>query len=557
MKNENQKLKIIPLGGAGSVTKNMFVYESEKDIVVVDCGMGFPDESMLGVDLVIPDISYLLERRKKVRGIVITHGHEDHMGALPYILPQLNVPVFGTRLTMGLIEVKLKEHQLLKKVRLQTVNMDQQLQLGDFHLSFFAVCHSIQDAMGIILKTPVGIIVHAADYKFDWTPVDGQTFEVEKLAILKKQGGIKVLLSDCLRIEKEGYTLSEKAIGEAFDRETEKASGRVMITTFSSNISRIQQAAEVAAKHHRYLVLVGRSVEQNVEVARKLGYLRFPAGILVKVDQIKGVAPQKLMLIVAGSQGQSGSAMVRIANRDHRFVRITEGDTVIFASDPIPGYSDGVYNLIDRLSDQGANVIYSEITDDVHVSGHASKQELALMLGLTKPEYLIPIGGLLRHQKHLALLAQEMGMPKDHAFILKEGDAVELGPNWAAKVAEKVSVSDVMVDGTGIGDVGEIVLRDRQVLAEEGIFVVIINLDKKTGKLIHPPDIISRGFVFMKESEDLIARSQKIVEQVIAEHSQKQAEKGFIRRKIIDGLERFLYGQTERRPMVLPVIIEL
>lgn len=558
--NENQKnqknmkianeLKIIPLGGAGMVTKNMWVYEYGDDILIVDCGMGFPDEDMLGIDLVIPDINYLREKAHKIRGIFLTHGHEDHIGAVPYILRELEVPIFGAKLTLGLVKAKLQEYEMDKKVQMNVVDSDQKLDLGNFHLEFFRLCHSIPDNLGLIMKMPFGNIVHAADYKFDWSPVDGKPTEVQKLAQLR--GNILLLLSDCVRIEKEGYTLSEKAIQETFEEEMRKAKGRVLITTFSSNISRLQQAVNAAHHFHRKIAFVGRSVYQNMEVAEELGYLKLPENTVIEPKEMKKYASDELVILISGSQGQTNSALARVANSDHPLLQIEEGDVVIFASDPIPGNVDSVYRVIDQLTDLGAEVRYSEITDEVHVSGHAAKEELKFMLGLTNPKFLVPIGGEIRHCRMFAAIAKDMGVKE--TFVLKEGETLKVTENQC-QWGDKIKTSEIMIDGTGLGDVKDIVVRDRKVLATDGMFLVVVTIDKNSQTLVSDPEVISRGFVYMKESEKIIDDTRSIVIQAVKEKIKESQDPNFLRRHLINTLEKYIYRQTEKRPMIMPVVL--
>lgn len=559
MNLENKKevlpeLKIIPLGGAGTVTKNMWVYEYEDDIVIIDCGMGFPDEDMLGVDLVIPDITYLRENAQKIRGMFLTHGHEDHIGAIPYVLRELGIPVYGAELTIGLVKARLAEHKMEAGKNLNVVKADDSLNLGAFHLEFFRLSHSIPDNLGVILTTPVGNIMHAADYKFDWTPVDNKPTEVHKIARMRNK--INVLLSDCVRIEKEGYTLTEQAIQDTFEEEIRKAKGRVLITTFSSNISRLQQAINAAHKYHRKISFIGRSIYRNMEVAQKLGYLNIPDGAVIDPKKINKFTSNELVVLVSGSQGQSNSALARVANGDHPMLQIEEGDIVIFASDPIPGNVDAVYRVIDQLSGLGAEVRYSEITDEVHVSGHAAKEELKFMLGLVNPRFAVPIGGELRHNKMFAQIAKKMGVEK--TFVLKEGQTLKIYPD-TCKYGEMIKVSEVMIDGTGLEDVQDIVVRDRQVLAKDGIFVVIITIDKNSQKIIGEPEIVSRGFVYMKEADKIVSDTKSIVAQAVknAFKDNQELNVSFLRRQLIDNLEKYIYRQTEMRPMVMPVIVKV
>lgn len=553
---EKDVLTIIPLGGVGDVTKNMYVYEYKDDILIVDCGVGFPDEGMPGVDLILPDVSYLLGKGKKnkIKGIILTHGHEDHIGALPYILPKLNVPVFASRLTAGLAEAKLAEFKIPTKVNV--VDTDRSLKLGVFEVSFIHVTHSVPDALNLIIQTPVGIFCHAPDFKFDWTPVDGRFTEVGKIAEAGKKG-IFCLLSDCLRAEKPGYTPSEQMIEETFEREIRNCRGKFIITTYSSNISRLQQAVNVSLRHNRRISFVGRSLEQSVEVAQRLGYLKFPPQQVVKVESLRRYPDKSLTLLVAGSQGQASSALSRITHEEHRFIKIKPGDTVVFSSDPIPGNENAVHNLIDGLTKLGANVSYSEVMEDLHISGHGAANDLMLMIGLTQPHYLLPIGGTFRQMKQYSQLAQAMGYSEEAVILAEDGDRIEFDRENRVKIAGKVEVKNILVDGLGIGDIGEIVLRDRKVMAADGIVVVIVPIDQHTGQITAEPDIVSRGFVYMKQSEKLIEEAKKVVRNCLSPHHSRVIDWQFIRRRIEEELEHFLYQKTKRRPMIFPIVVEV
>jgi ribonuclease J len=553
-KNKGGKLRFIPLGGNGQVTKNMFVYEYGDDIIIVDVGMGFPSEVMYGVDMVIPDISYLKDKRKKIRGIFITHGHEDHIGALPYLIDQLSVPIYATKLTIGLIKVRLKEQNKLNFAQFNQVSPRKQYQLGAFRVEPFQVSHSIPDSVGYAINTPLGTTVHTGDYKFDWTPVDGKTTDVDRLTQLGKQG-VLALMSDCLRSEKPGNTLSESAIQDNFENIIKNAPGRVIITTFSSNISRMQQAFNASVKYGRKVAVVGRSMEQNVQTARELGYLSLPKDGLVKIQKIENVPDKNLVIIIAGSQGQPGSALARIANSDHKWINMKPGDEIIFSADPIPGNQDAVYEMIDNLSRLGAHVYYSDITSDFHVSGHGAQAELQLMLSLTKPKYVVPISAMHRQMGHYSSLAKQSGVTTENILIVDEGGIIEFSKS-GARVAGEVETTNVFVDGLGVGDVGSIVLRDRKVLAEEGIVVVIVTLNKSKNQLVGDPDIISRGFVYMKESGKLIREAQEVVKKSIQSNGRIKNWLA-VKEKVTNDLERFLFKKTARRPMVLPVIIDI
>ena len=548
------KLRFIPLGGNGWVTKNLYVYEYGPDILIVDCGMGFPEENMLGVDFVIPDITYLKDKVQRIRGMIITHGHEDHIGGLPYILSQLKVPVYATKLTAGLIKVKLQEHNLLGQVQLNVLDPATHLKLGVFDIDAFRVSHSIPDAVGYVIRTPAGATVHTGDYKFDWTPVDGRPTDVEKLVKLT-QDGCLALMSDCLRSEKPGYTLSEQEIESTFDQAMSHAKGKVIITTFSSNISRIQQAINSSRKVGRKVAIAGRSMEQNLLTARELGYVTLPPEMMIRQEQAQRLHDQEVTFIVAGAQGQEGSALWRIANNDHKFIQLRAGDTVVFSADPIPGNQDNVYAVIDQLSQQGANVYYSDITSNIHVSGHAAQAELMLMMNLVKPQYLVPVSGVYRMLHAYRELAIASGFEGKNIFLLEEGDALEMDRN-GARVAGRIPVENIMVDGLGVGDVGAVILRDRKVLSEEGIVTVIVTIGKSSGTLVGEPDIITRGFIFAKENEKLISEMRELVRKMITEKPGR-IDWHYTKIRIQDGLERFVFQETQRRPMILPIVVEV
>lgn len=549
-----KRIKIIPLGGLGEIGKNMMAVEFDDDIVVVDAGLMFPNEEMLGIDLVIPDISYLLEKREKIRGIVITHAHEDHIGALPYILPQLNVPVYCTKLAKGLISVKLKERKALLQAKINIIAPGGQFSLGRLKVEFFPVCHSIPDAVGLIIHTPIGAVVHSGDFKLDHTPVNGVPTDLSRLAQIGAQG-VLILLSDSTYAELPGYTPSEKVVGEALEQIIDNASGRVIITTFASLISRIQQIIDAAAKHQRRVFVVGRSMTDNVRMARELGYLRVPDGILGRMDELRNMPHEKTVIISTGSQGEPTSGLVRIANRDHRQVNIIPGDAVVLSASPIPGNESLINRTIDSLFKQGAEVYYGNIAQ-THVHGHASQEELKLLLRLVKPRYFMPIHGEYRHLNLHARLAQSVGIPVENSFVLEDGDILELSPKWG-KVTGKVGTGNVYVDGLSVGDVGGIILRNRRMLSRDGIVVVIIAVNKQTGKLVGRPDIVSRGFVDINESKDMLEESRDLVAKILDHGRRHTAEWGFADSKVRDALNRFYYEHTKRRPMILPVMVKV
>jgi ribonuclease J len=559
------RLRCIPLGGLGEIGRNMMVLEYERDIVIIDVGVMFPENEMLGVDLVIPDVSYLLDKVDRIRGIIITHGHEDHTGSLPYVLPQLNFPpIWATTLTAGLISVKLKEHRQTDKVKINIIAPGEAVTFGRLKAEFFRVCHSIPDGVGVALHTPVGLVVHTGDFKFDYTPVDRRQTDFAKLAELGSQG-VLCLFADSTNADRPGYTPSERVVGEALDTLIGRARGRVIITTFASLISRIQQIIDTAAKYERKVGVVGRSMVQNVTIAQELGYLTAPPGVLLKPDeigQLKQLPPQQAVVITTGSQGEPTSALTRMANRDHRQIEIVPGDTVIMSAGAIPGNEELVSRTIDNLFRLGANVFWGHDTE-VHVSGHASQEELKLMLSLVRPQYFVPIHGEYRHLILHARLAQSLGVPSQRIFVIEDGEVLELSAE-TAEVAEHVSAGYVFVDGLGVGDVGQVVLRDRQALAQDGILIVTITVDRHTGLPVAGPDIVSRGFVYVRENEELVDKARAQVQlalqsspAVSKDGEARQVDWQYVKNKIRDVLARFVYEQTRRRPMILPLVMEV
>jgi len=549
-----QKLRIIPLGGLGEIGKNMMAIEFANDIIVIDAGLMFPQEDMLGVDLVIPDISYLLERRGKLRGILITHGHEDHIGALPYILPRLNLPVYGSKLVQGLISVKLREHRYLKKATLRTIQPGSKFSLGCFKIEPFSVCHSIPDSLGFIIHTPVGIVVHSGDFKIDYTPVDGKPTELAKLAQLEAQG-VLLLLADSTYAELPGYTPSERVVGETLDRIIAEAPGRVIITTFSSLVSRIQQVIDATAAHQRHVFVIGRSMRDTIRMASELGYLNVPPGVLRRFDEIHRFPHNKIVLLTTGSQGEPTSALVRIANRDNSQLRIIPGDTVVMSATPVPGNEALVNRTIDNLFRQGAQVIYEKLAQ-VHVHGHGSQEELKLLLSLVKPKFFVPIHGEYRHLSLHARLAKTLGIPETNIFIMENGNILELDRN-RGRIVKKIPCGNVYVDGLVMGKLANVILRDRKLLSRDGIVVVIIAIDKEKGKIVGRPDIVSRGFVDMKEGETILEQGKDLVRAALERSSGGPPEWSFITTKVKDPLSKFFYEQTRRRPMILTTAVEV
>lgn len=548
----NGKLKIISLGGV-DVTRNMHVYETERDIIIVDCGIAFPDENMPGIDLIIPDISYLKDKMGKIRAMFLTHGHEDHRGALPYILPNLpKIPIYSTKLTIGLAKLKCEDAGI--KADWREVDYKSTIKVGDFTVDFVHVTHSVPDASNLIIRTPAGIVYHGSDFKFDWTPVDGFPTEVQKIAKVGSEG-VMLLLSDCVRVEKAGYTLSEQKIEETFEQQIQKCVGKFIITTTSSNISRIQQAVNVAQRHNRKIVFAGRSIENNAEVAVKLGYLTLPRQLVIKIEDVGRYPGNDVMVLATGSQGQDNSALARMANGEHK-IRINDGDFVVFSQDPIPGSEGAVDALINTLIKAGADVFYSAILDDLHVSGHEAADGLKLMLNLVKPKFVWPIGGTLRQIKRYQKMAKSMGYTDNQIIIPQEGQIFEFD-GQKSRVAGTTEVKNVLIDGLGVGDVGNVVLRDRLTMSADGFVMVTVPVEKATGEIVGDIDIVSRGFVYMKESDELIGQAKEIVRGALKEHPGAVSDFRFLRRHVSDKLEDFLFKATHRRPMILPVIVEI
>ena len=555
MPTSNIPLRIIPLGGVGEIGKNMYVFEYGDDIVVIDCGLMFPDEEMFGIDLVIPDITYLKERKANVKAFVITHAHEDHVGALPYVLPEFpGVPVYASTLARGLLGNKIKEHKLHNNPMVALEPGDE-LQIGPFGVMAFRIGHSIPDAMGIALRTPVGVVVHTGDFKFDHTPVDGKLSDFAILARLGQEG-VACLLSDSTRAENPGYTPSERTVGEAFREIMEPLDGRVIVATFASNIARVQQVLDAAASFERQVVVIGRSMEQNFRIASDLGYLNYDASRIVPKDKLNEVPDNKLVICTTGAQGEPMAGLARMANRDHRFVEIKQGDTVIVSASPIPGNEEYVSRTIDNLFKAGANVFYHTIKR-AHVSGHASQEELKLMLGLTKPKHFIPIHGEFRMQVQHGRLAIETGVAPENVFIIENGTPIEILEDGTARRGQPVTAGYVYVDGLSVGDVGEVVLRDRKALANDGMFMVVVTVDKQSGNIVGRPEIITRGFVHLNEKDPIMAEAIDRVMTSIQNPGDHISEIGLLKSQIKDGVSRFLYEQTKRRPMVFPVVVEV
>ncbi|GBD11779.1 Ribonuclease J1 [bacterium HR23] len=545
-------LRVVPLGGLGEIGKNMLALEVGEDIVVIDAGVMFPEEDMLGVDLVIPDISYLLQRKEKVRGILITHGHEDHTGALPYVLNRLPTPVYAVGLAHGLIGLKLKEHGLLSQVRLHKVEPGQPVRLGRLKAEFFPVCHSIPDAMGLVVETPLGLVFHTGDFKIDHTPVHGGPTDFSILASYARRG-IFLMFSDSTYAETPGYTPSERVLNESLDHIIGEAPGRVMVATFASLISRVQQVLDAAAKHKRKVAVVGRSMVENVQLALKMGYLKPKHGVLQPWAQIRNLPPHQVVIVTTGTQGEPTSALVRIANRDHREIEVIPGDTIVMSASPIPGNETVISRTIDNLCRQGARVLYHR-NALVHVHGHAAQEELKLMLRLMRPKYFVPVHGEYRHLVAHAQLAVQMGVAPENAFVLENGDVLELTPEGGRK-GERIPCGHIYVDGLRLWEPESVVLRDRHLLSRDGVVVAVVTVDKNTGRLVRPPELVSSGFADPHEAQDLLSQASRALQEALDSRRAIPTEWGYLSAKAKEVLEEFLYQKTRRRPMVLPVAI--
>ncbi|NLL76652.1 MAG: ribonuclease J [Clostridiales bacterium] len=552
--NENvSKLKIIPLGGLEQIGMNITAFEYEDSIIVVDCGLSFPDDDMLGIDLVIPDTTYLKDNISKVKGFMITHGHEDHIGALPYVLRDINVPIYATKLTMGIIENKLKEHNLNGNTKRKVVKFGQSINLGQFRIEFIKTNHSIVDAAALAIYSPAGIVVHTGDFKVDYTPVFGDAIDLQRFAEIGKKG-VLALMCDSTNAERPGFTQSEKTVGKTFDTIfTEHKDTRIIVATFASNVDRVQQIINSANKFGRKVVVEGRSMVNIIETATNLGYLDIPDKTLIDIEQLKNYPNEKTVIITTGSQGESMAALSRMASDVHRKISIGPGDTVIFSSNPIPGNEKAVTNVINELLIKGADVIFQ----DVHVSGHACREEIKLIYTLVRPKYAIPVHGEYKHLMAQAKIANELGIAKENIFILNSGDVLEIDKE-EAKVTGKVPVGEVLVDGLGVGDVGNIVLRDRQHLAEDGILIVVLALDQYTDQLVSGPDIVSRGFVYVRESDQLMEEARYVVDEAVHNCLDRGVgDWGKIKTSIKDSLSDYVWKKTKRRPMILPIIMEV
>lgn len=554
MTRKTTKLKIIPLGGLSEIGRNMTAFEYGDEIVIIDCGLSFPEDDMLGIDIVIPDIGYLIRNREKVKGIVLTHGHEDHIGALPYVLKKLNVPVYGTRLTLGLVEIKLKEHRIDTKC-LKRVNTGQTIRLGIFDVEFIRTSHSIPDSCAIALHTPVGVVFHTGDFKIDYTPIDGQLIDLHRIAELGKKG-ILVMMADSTNVERPGSTMSERSVGETFEKILRNSKQRIIVATFASNVHRVQQVLDAAYKYDRKVVVSGRSMVNVIAVAQELGALNVAEDLIIDINEMDQYDDHRLLILTTGSQGEPMAALSRMASSEHRKLDIQPGDLVVFSATPIPGNEKSVTRVINQLFEKGAEVMYESL-DEVHVSGHACQEELKLIHRLAQPKYFIPAHGEYRHLIQHGKLAESLGMPKENIFIGQNGTVFEFSRDYG-RINGGVQAGRILVDGLGVGDVGNIVLRDRKHLAEDGLLIVVVTISRENGRVVAGPDIISRGFVYVRESEDLIDEARNVVREVL-DHCERQRirEWSMLKGGIRDSLKDFLYEQTKRRPMILPVIMEV
>lgn len=554
-KTATDTLQIIPLGGIGEIGKNMTAIRCGDQIVVIDCGLAFPSEDQLGVDLVIPDISYLLEHREMVQGIILTHGHEDHIGSLAFVLKELNVPVYGTRLTIGFTKGKLSEYGVLDKAELHAFSATDKFRLGCFEIEPFRVAHSIPDAVGFAVHTPAGTLVHTGDFKFDQTPIDGQLFDIARLARIGQEG-VLVLLSDCTNVERPGFVPSERIVGETFEQVFREAQKRVIMTCFASNVHRVQQAVDMSVKFGRKVALMGRSMERNMEMAQQMGYLRIPEGTRIRADEIEDYFPQQVTVVTTGSQGEPMAALSRMAVDEHRKIKIVPGDTVILAASAVPGNESAVYRTINHLYRRGANVLYDSIAP-VHVSGHGYAEELKLMLNLVDPQYVMPVHGEFRMLHLYARIAEQMGWPTEDIIRAEIGDIVEVGEDVAGVIGRVEKSGAVLIDGTGIGDVSEVVLRDRQHIGQDGFLVLVVGLSQETGEIVSGPEVISRGFVYMDESVELVEQIKQVIIDKIKNLPGEDNDWMVVQQDLRDAVGKFLYKKTQRRPMILPILLDL
>ena len=552
---KKEKLKIIPLGGLLEIGKNITVFEYENDIILVDCGLAFPEDDMLGIDLVIPDLTYLEKNKEKIKGLVITHGHEDHIGSIPYLLKQINVPIYATKLTIGLIEHKLEEHRLLKSAKLNVVNPGQTVDFGAMKVEFIRTTHSIPDACSLAIHTPVGVVVHTGDFKIDYTPIDGEMMDFGRLAELGNRG-VLALMSDSTNSERKGYTMSESTVGEVLDKLFINCTKRIVVATFSSNVHRVQQIVNSAVKYGRKVAICGRSMINTIETARKFGYIKVPDNIFIDIDMIKSYPDDRLTIITTGSQGETMSALTRMASGEHKKVQITPNDLIIISANPIPGNENAVSKVIDDLMKIGAEVVYNAL-EDIHVSGHACQEEQKLMISLVKPKYFIPVHGEYRQLIAHSETAKKVGVNPENIFIMTNGRILELN-EYEAKLTGTVPVGRIMVDGLGVGDVGNIVLRDRQRLSQDGLIIIVLTMDSVTGTVVAGPDVLSRGFVYVRDSENLMEEIKKLLRAKISEFEEKHiTDWATIKSLLREELRDYIYKKTKRDPMILPIIMEV
>lgn len=553
---QEKKLKVIPIGGLNEIGKNMTVFEYGNDIIVVDCGLSFPDDDMFGIDVVIPDFSYLLKNAKKIRGVIITHGHEDHIGAIPYLVKQLNVPIYGTKLPIGLIKNKLEEHGL--KGDLHNINAGDKITLGAFKVETIRTTHSIADAICLAIDTPVGRVFHTGDFKIDYTPVDGEPIDLSKLAEIGSKG-VLLMLSDSTNAARPGFTESEQKVGDTLETIFRGAMTRIIVSTFSSNVHRIQKIVDNAVKFKRKIAFSGRSMENVVGLATELGYLKIPANTMMDINKTKNIPDKELVIITTGSQGEPMSALARMANSEHKAIQIKKNDVIILSSTPVPGNEKMVSNVVNKLIEKGAQVIYSDIAD-THVSGHACREELKLIHSLIKPKYFMPVHGEYRHLEAAAEIAMDLGMNRKNIFIMENGDCLELNKRNAKMTKEITAAGAVMVDGLGVGDVGNIVLRDRRMLSESGLIIVVAAIDRVSGEVVSGPDIISRGFVYVRENEDLIYDATQVAKKSL-DQTTKRNKRGndwnAMKNGVKDDLRKYIYERTKRTPVILPIFMEV
>ena len=552
---EKKYVKVIPLGGLGEIGKNITAIEYDEEIIVIDCGIAFPDEEMYGVDLIIPDISYLMDNKEKVKAFVLTHGHEDHIGSLPYILKELNIPVYGTRLTLGILENKLKEHYLEKECTLKTVEAGDIIEFENLKVEFIRNTHSIADSCSLAIHTPIGNILHTGDFKVDYTPIDGLVMDLERISQLGREG-VLLLMADSTNVERQGHSLSEKSIGQTLNKIFSTATGRVIVATFASNIHRMQQIADSSVKYKRKIAFSGRSMENISKVAMDLGYLHIPEGTMINVDDIGNYRNEEITIITTGSQGESMAALARIAFSNHRKIQLEPDDLFIISASPIPGNGKLISKVINELYRRGADVIY-EALEDIHVSGHACQEELKLIHTLVHPKYFMPVHGEYRHLKHHKDLAKRLGMEEKDVFVMNTGDILQISED-EAKISGRVHTGRVFVDGIGVGDVGNIVLRDRKYLGQDGMVIVVATIERESYSIVAGPDIITRGFVYAKEAEDMINKVRDIAREEIEKSlNNKQIEWYGLKTNVKSSIERFLYNETKRRPTIFPIIMEV